>query len=453
VTNNRPVVTLLAGSRISMLGVALATTAGFSWLFVLPMHLQGQATNPYIGLLVVFAIPALLLFGLALIPIGIARARHRAVVPSVADNRAAWKKLGVFFGLMSFVNVVIGSQATYRAVKYMETENFCGASCHVMKPEFTAFHHAPHSRLECVQCHVEPGTEGYIRAKMSGTRQLIHTVLNDFPRPIESGLESNRLVRSSETCENCHTRNRDIGNPVRILTKFTSDEANTRTKTVLTIMGVHAAHLGAGVKFRYAAADAKRQTIPWVEMTDKNGKITTYQSPGISEAALAKLPKFDMQCVDCHNRPAHSFELPEHALDHALAQGRLPAGLPYLKKKSLEILTGSKDASSIADQLSRFYAASYPAVSAARHTDIDAAGAELQAIFNRNVFPDLKVTWGTYPNNLGHMDSPGCFRCHDGDHIAANKQAIANDCNTCHQSPAVDEPSPEILRQLGIPGS
>ena len=352
--------------------------------------------------------------------------------------------------------VVIGSQATYRAVKYMETENFCGATCHVMKPEFTAFHRAPHSRLECVQCHVEPGTEGYLKAKMAGTRQLIHTVLNTFPRPIESGLASNRLVRSSETCENCHTRGRDIGNPVRILTRFTSDEANTRTKTVLTMMGVHTAHLGGGVKFRYAASDAARQVIPWVEMTDGKGKTTTYQSPqtpALTAAALAKLPRFEMQCVDCHNRPAHSFELPDHAVDDALAHGRLSTYLPYLKKESIQLLTGSKDASLIPNQLLQFYASGYPAVLASRHSEITGAGAELQAIFNRNVFPDLKITWGTYPNNLGHMDSVGCFRCHDGDHVAANKQAIANDCTTCHQSPAVDEPSPEILRTLGIPGS
>ena len=447
----RPVIALLASSRISMLGVALATTAGFSWAFVLPMHLQGQNTNPYIGLLVVFAIPLLLLLGLILIPIGIVQARRRRLLPHLLDSRSAWRRIGIFIGLLSFVNIVIGSQATYRAVAYMETEQFCGATCHVMKPEFTAFGHSPHSRLECVQCHVEPGTEGYIKAKMAGTRQLIHTVMNSFPRPIESGLESNRLVRSSATCENCHNRGREMGNPVRILTKFASDEANTRTSTVLTMLGAHPAHLGAGVRIRYAAADAKRQTIPWVEMTSREGKVTVYKSPGFAADAIAKMPKFEMQCVDCHNRPAHTFELPEHAVDRAMAEGRLPVTLPYLKKKSVEILTGAQSTSTLSTSLSNFYAKTYPAIASSRQADIRRAGAELEAIFSRNVFPDLKVTWGTYPVNMGHFDSPGCFRCHDGDHVSAGKQTIANDCATCHQTPAVDEPAPAILQQLGIP--
>jgi hypothetical protein len=67
------------------------------------------------------------------------------------------------------------------------------------------------------------------------------------------------------------------------------------------------------------------------------------------------------------------------------------------------------------------------------------------------VFPELKVTWGTYPNDLGHTDSPGCFRCHDGSHATADgKKTIGQDCASCHEVLAMDEASPQILKTLGI---
>jgi hypothetical protein len=60
------------------------------------------------------------------------------------------------------------------------------------------------------------------------------------------------------------------------------------------------------------------------------------------------------------------------------------------------------------------------------------------------------VTWGTYPNNLGHTDYPGCFRCHDGSHATADKKTITQDCSTCHQMLAADETDPAILKTLGL---
>ena len=79
------------------------------------------------------------------------------------------------------------------------------------------------------------------------------------------------------------------------------------------------------------------------------------------------------------------------------------------------------------------------------------AGQAILAVYNRNVFPDLKVTWGTYPNNLGHTDSPGCFRCHDGSHTTADgKETISQDCGACHQLLAMQDSSPEILKTLGL---
>src|ERR1700691_4574865 len=139
-SQKQPVVVLLTSHWITMAGVTLVTLAGFSWLFSLPENIRGHAGNPYIGLLVFIAIPIVFFAGLALIPIGIALGRRRAArgFSLEADRRGAWRRAGIFFAVMTVTNVVIGSQLTYRAVEHMETTQFCGQSCHVMKPEFTA---------------------------------------------------------------------------------------------------------------------------------------------------------------------------------------------------------------------------------------------------------------------------------------------------------------------------
>ncbi len=200
---NRPILVLLASHWISMLGVALVTLAGISWLFALPLNLRGHTSNPYVGLLLFVALPIVFFAGLALIPVGIALAKRRVGgrLASVQDQRAAWRRTGIFFAVMTVANVIIGSQLSYRAVTQMDTVQFCGESCHVMKPEFTAHQLAPHRVVECVDCHVAPGASGWVQSKINGTRQLKDVIFNSYPRPIESAMESDRLPRSAETCE------------------------------------------------------------------------------------------------------------------------------------------------------------------------------------------------------------------------------------------------------------
>jgi hypothetical protein len=317
--------------------------------------------------------------------------------------------------------------------------------------------------VECVGCHVAPGLSGWVDSKANGTRQLVETVMNSSPRPIPSALESSRLVPARETCENCHWPQKFGGVTLRVINKYAEDEANTRTQTVLMMMiggnkfeGIHGAHLGPGIHIRFAVADAKRQGIPWIEYRNANtGVVKTFASAGSPADPAMTLPKFEMQCVDCHNRPTHTFDMPEGAMDKALARGDIAITLPYIKKRGMEVLkadyrTSQEAAEKLPSGVVGFYQKSYPDLATARSQDISQASQAILAIYNRNVFPDLKVTWGTYPNNLGHMDFPGCFRCHDGSHAAADGTTITQDCNTCHEPLAMEETSPEILKTLGI---
>jgi len=191
-----------------------------------------------------------------------------------------------------------------------------------------------------------------------------------------------------------------------------------------------------------------------VECSSPSG-TRTYVASGSKPEAIAALPVFEMQCVDCHNRAAHSFETPERAIDDAIAHGDIASGLSFVKKTGLELLkasysSGNEAAQKIPAALADFYQQRFPEAAAKRAAEIRAAGQSLAGIYRRNVFPDLKVTWGTYPNNLGHVDYPGCFRCHDDSHSTSDKKAITQDCGACHQSLAVEEAAPEILKTLGL---
>jgi len=467
--SKRPILVLLTSHWVSMLGVALVTTAGFSWLFALPIQLRGHTSNPYIGIVVFILIPVIFVLGLILIALGMFLARRRIAraeqeLWTAGDRRAYIRKLAIFFAVTTAANVVIGTQGTYRAVEHMETPQFCGQSCHVMKPEFTAHQNSPHARVECVDCHVASGATGWLASKKAGTRQLIDTVFHRVHYPIESAMESNRLVPARETCERCHWPQMFDAVKLRVIFHFKDDEANTQTQTALmmltgggTLGGIHGKHLGPGIEIHYAAADPKRQTIPLVEYRNQStGETHTFLADGATAKSVASLPRYQMQCVDCHNRPTHTFELPERAVDNAMGFGEISPTLPFIKKKAVELLkanyVSNEEASRIIPAaLARYYQQSNPAIASQRSKDIANAGSQIVAIYNRNVFPDLKVTWGTYPNNLGHTDFPGCFRCHDGSHSTSDqKLTIVQDCNACHEPLAIEETSPGVLKTLGL---
>lgn len=464
-TQKRPLLIALTSHWVTMAGVALVTLAGISWLFALPQQLGGRVSNPYIGLLLFGALPALFFAGLALIPVGLVLGRRHVAehVGQLQDRRSAWRRAGIFFGVMTAVNVVIGSQLTYRAVQHMDTSQFCGQTCHVMRPEFTAHMQPAHQAVDCASCHIAPGASGWFVAKMNGMHQLVGVVLNNYTRPVEGALESNKLVSSAETCEQCHAREKVIGPRLKVIQGYNDDQANTPVETVLLMKvgggssgGIHGAHMGPGVHIRYAPSDMGRQTIPWMEYENtESHEKRDYAIAGTTPEKISGMPVFEMQCVDCHNRAAHSFETAEKAVDGEIASGQIAGSLPFVKKTGLALLKAAyasqeEAAQKIQAGLSEFYQKNYGDVWAKQSNDVQRAAQALAAIYDRNVFPDLKVTWGTYPNNLGHMDYPGCFRCHDDSHAAQDKKTIPQDCGTCHDLLADQEASPAILKTLGL---
>jgi NapC/NirT cytochrome c family protein len=458
----------LSNNWISLTGVVVVTTATVFWLFLLPFTLRGQITHPYIGILIFLLLPALFVLGLILIPVGIVRHRRRdlqrgltpATFPPLNWQNHDFRRLSIFILATTVLNLIITSQFAYGAVNYMDTTTFCGLTCHrVMDPEYTGHRNSPHARVDCVACHIGPGASWFVRSKLSGTGQVFAALFDTYPRPIPTPVQNLRPAR--ETCEVCHWPQRFEFDRLEVIPDYAEDAANTPTKTVLVMKigggdrtaGIHGAHVGPGIRIRYAASDASRQSIPWVEYTDAGGKSTVYTVSGTKTPEDTNIREMD--CIDCHNRPSHPFQPPDRALNAAIAAGRIPSSLPFIKKQTLEIVQRSYSSTDDAAQkipaaIDAFYRTNYAGLYLQNRDQIRKAAEGALAVYNNNVFPDMRITWGTYPDNIGHMDSPGCFRCHDGNHAAAGGKSITQDCGACHNVIAVQEPNPKVLTELGI---
>ncbi len=460
----------LGSNIVSLIGVVLVTTAGILWLFLLPSFWNSHLSNAYLGILQFLGLPVLFFAGLVLMPLGAflhnRKRRKAGETGPLLPHGYELRRLATFFLATSVLNVIIGSHVLYGAVTYMDTVQFCGEACHtVMQPEFTAYSRSPHARVACTECHIGPGASWYVKSKITGTQQLFAVAFHTYPTPIPTPVTSLRPAR--ETCEQCHWPQRFSGDLFFVRTHFGDDRQNTASYTVGLMkiggiarngaLGIHGIHAAANGHIDYVATDDKRQVISRVTYTDANGKVTVFTStdPPVAEAALDNGEHRTMDCIDCHNRPTHVFQLPEAAVDQAMTMGTIGANLPFIKKQAvlaLRAAKGDRDTAvlGIASSLESYYRTSYPRTLTTDAAALKSAIHAVQEIYLQNVFPAMKVTWGTYPNNLGHMDFPGCFRCHDGNHTSATGVTIPNDCSTCHDILAVDETNPKVLSTFDI---
>ena len=457
---------------VTTLGSVLSIIAVFLLLMALVLnvynHLLHRPVNAYVGTVTFMLLPALLILGVLLILLG--TVIHRRRVSRGEAGPAAIEIGGVEFmrkaavvGFMVLIGMVLFSSFGYEAYHYTESTDFCMNVCHeVMEPEGVAYSRSAHANVECVECHIGPGAEWFVKAKLSGLRQVAAVLRNSYSRPIPAPVHNLRPAR--ETCEICHWPTKFHGSKLIMRKHTESDRENTRSVSSLIMKvgghpqpgvratGVHW-HVDPANEVRYRSIDDKREKIVEVIQKTPEGEIRYLledEEFGEDEGEWRI-----MDCIDCHNRPTHIFETPGQALNDAFTAGLLETDVPWLRKVAdralWELEPGDDTVAAVSNFLTETYAADHPDDLSALQADLPNISGVIAAILERNIFPRMGITWGTYASNLGHMDldgdfaDTGCFRCHDEMHVSEDGLYISQDCDACHTLLSERETDPDAL--------
>jgi len=451
---------------VSWIGLLIAASAIFAFLFLFAIDLFATHSSAYVGILAYLVAPLFFLFGSVLAIIGAllarrresrSRQRHEPLKISIDLSRRRDRRLLAVFAASAIAFLFVTALGSYETYHYTESVEFCGQRCHVpMKPEFVASQHGIHANVECVDCHVGPGAAAFFRTKLNGVKQLYHAIRDDYARPIYVSEANPRPPQA--ICEQCHWPQRYVGNIVRSYQHYLSDEQNTPFAVRLLLNvgggdlsngppgGIHW-HMNIANKIEYIATDKNLETISWVRMTNPQGVVTEYRTPEFTDDP-AKHQIRRMDCMDCHSRPAHRIQTPNDAVDHALSNGQLNPKTPWVKSKVVAALVKDYKTTPDAEQgIAASLHEAYP----------DAAVAEsiirvAKEIYHNNFFPEVKTDWRSHPDFVGHKNWNGCFRCHDGKHTTADGKASikASDCRSCHLILA--QGNGEQLQQVNLQG-
>ncbi len=445
---------------ISITGAVLAVFNLASILSLFVLNTFFGFGGSYIGLFIYIVLPIFLIAGLLLIPIGMRINRKRARKaekegkrlnwPVLDFNNVATRNAGTIFIAGTVVLLIISSVGSYEAFHYTESVEFCGKLCHqVMEPEYVTYHGSPHERVACVECHVGAGASWYVKSKLSGLYQVYSVLAKKYPQPIPTPIANLRPAR--ETCEECHWPEKFYDHKLRVKHSFLTDEENTErvinmqiktsTKMVMGELekGIHQ-HIDPNVRIEYKTTAENRQVIPWVRYTNLatgESQVFTDDENILGEAQMDSLETRVMDCLDCHNRPSHDYEAPQNFIDKKMAEGKIPTDIPSIKMVAMLALNQeypTKDSAffAIQTQVKDFYESGYPEIWETRKADIEKATLEIQDGYANNIFPFMNATWKAYPNNISHMESDGCFRCHNDRHASESGKVISKDCNLCH---------------------
>jgi len=440
----------LFNNWISFGGLIVAIGSMFAFLLLFVMDTLSGHSNPYMGILTYLGSPAFLIIGLIMMFVGwIIHRRHIAKIEGgespltvVLDpSNPKHRRKMLIFSVGALLFLMLTALGSYRTYHFTESVTFCGEVCHtVMEPEFTTYQRSPHARVACVDCHIGSGVEWYVKAKISGLRQVYAVLRDSYERPIDTPIAN--LRPAQDTCEQCHWPQKFVGNLDRTYMHYLTDSENTQFGVRMLLKvgggdpstgpvgGIHW-HTSSDNKVEYIATDDDRQEIPWVRVTDANGKSVVYQSDGFK----GNPDDFEirrMDCMDCHNRPAHVYTTPNDAVDHSIFMGRLNRNLEDMKFNVVDMLTSGYASKDLAmEAIDKQMTDNYDG-----EADLAEMITEVKRIYSENFFPEMNADWSKYPVNLGHKNWLGCFRCHDGMHVSSDSGSslpvTKNDCNSCH---------------------
>lgn len=372
------------------------------------------------------------------------------------SDTPTWEKV-LPYALLGLITILALTAGAY-TWDYTNSPRFCGTTCHTMPPEYTAYLTSPHARIDCVDCHIGKGfIATRITRKAGDLRHVFATTFKTYEFPIRAG----DLRPARETCELCHYPGKFSDDTMKEIKRFSNDLVNT-PKSIFLILktggGSKVQGLGKGIHWHivnqvyFLPTDSEEQTIPYVKTVDDTGAVHEYVAldSGINPSQVDPTKLKQMDCITCHNRVTHLVYPPDDTVDQLITRGLISPSIPEIRRKSIEVYsqiykTTQEGVNEIAG-LTGYYKAYYADFYAANQGLIDQAIQALQQAYRQSVYPEQNSDWTTHPNNVGHKDSPGCFRCHDGKHLDSQQQAIRLECNLCHSIPVVSGPNDYVAR-------
>lgn len=426
-------------------------------LFIISTIFNKGNTN--LGLFIYVILPGFLILGLILIPIGMIRERSRirksghpgsGRFPYIDLNDPRHRNAFIIFTITTIIVLFLSTMGSFEAYHITESVEFCGTLCHqVMEPEHTAYQNSPHANVLCVECHVGSGASWYVKSKLSGLHQVYATLTNTYPRPIETPLHDLRPAR--ETCEKCHWPQKFYSRTLVTNKYFLTDSINSEWDIALEMKigpeysglglreGIHW-HINPAVNIEYISDNDKRENITYVKYTNKTtGEVTIYRNEEnpVTDSLIAASDKRTMDCIDCHNRPSHNYNSPPVYFNKAMLTGAVSRNIPFIKKVAMDILRDKFNTSDTAmlkieNGITDYYKTNYPEFYSKNKDLINSSIAAIQKGYSMNTFPAMKVAYDVYPEHIGHLETNGCFRCHNGTFKADNGHVISRDCNLCH---------------------
>lgn len=415
--------------------------------------------NSNLGLFIYIILPGFLLFGLIMIPVGMIIERRKIFrklvhetsrLPYIDLNDPSHRNAFVIFTITTIIVLFLSTLGSFKAYHITESVQFCGTLCHqVMNPEYTAYLKSPHANVACVDCHVGAGASWYVKSKLSGLRQVYAVLTNTYPRPIETPLHDLRPAR--ETCEKCHWPQKFYARSLWTNKYFLADSVNTEWDIMLQMKtgpeysgfglreGIHW-HINPDISIEYISKNDKRENITYVKYTEKStGKVTIFRDENnpVSDSLIEASSKRTMDCIDCHNRPSHNYNSPSVYFNKAMLTGAVSKNIPFLKKAAMNILSESftnKDTAlmKISESITGFYKSNYSDYFDKNKALIDSSVVSIQKAFALNTFPAMKVRYDVYPEHIGHLETNGCFRCHNNSFKSDDGRIITRECTLCH---------------------
>ncbi len=472
---------LMSRSKVSITGAIIVSILFPVLLVSFVFDYMGLIQNPYFGFLLYVVMAPLFVLGLILMFAGLILFRKGEEIGAFTleylkeqfsrpGRYSRVRQLIYLTVAITLVIVVVVGLVSYSSFQYTSSPQFCGQFCHqIMQPQYVAYQNSPHSKVACVECHLGKDAKWAERSRFTGLKQLFAVAINSYSRPILPPIKALRPGR--KTCEQCHLPEKFHGSKLYTKDSFLEDEQNTRVQTVLLMKvgsgdlegrkahGIHW-HVSQSQQVYYKAADPARQVITQVKLVEKGKREVIFDRVVNANGGKVTVVTDDnqgefrrMDCIDCHNRPTHIFLSPQEAIDRKLEANIIPRYFPYIKRQAVQAITKEyptvEDARvGISRELQAWYREHYPQLIQRNAFLFEKAVQGVIQAYEENVFPKMKVTWGTYKNFIGHKDGSGCFRCHGKLIERESGRLISKDCNLCHIVLAEREEHPQVVAIL-----